>query len=254
MRRLGVHRRRGGQDRNRPLKTSSTTTPLLPPVTGCWILEHTGRSSSRVLERWLMAVVLVAAAEVPFGAMVRMPGSLTDEDALHSVGVAAQRWDVEYLEETDSPMWADGGNWRFRATERTTGTTRDVPERDETRVLQDGTGDDLGTGRRLEEVADAARGLPREDGPSGSAGPSGKSAPTRSSRGRDEAVGRIRCASRGGNVCCTGSPRCGDGCAGRRDFPSGAPQLGSWIDLDLRGPSLPESTVTSGPVPNANPH
>ena len=72
----------------------------------------------------LMAAMLVAVVDVAFCATVQMPGSLTDEHVLHSMGDAAQRWDVEYLEDAQSPVWADGSNWRFRATERATGASR----------------------------------------------------------------------------------------------------------------------------------
>ena len=71
-----------------------------------------------------MAAMLTVLVEAAFCATVRMPGSLTDEDVLHSMGDAAQRWSVEYLEDAESPVWADGSNWRFRAKERATGATR----------------------------------------------------------------------------------------------------------------------------------
>ena len=55
-----------------------------------------------------MAAMLVAVVDAALGATVRMPGSLTDENVLHSMGDAARRWDVEYLEDAESPVWADG--------------------------------------------------------------------------------------------------------------------------------------------------
>lgn len=71
-----------------------------------------------------MTAMLIAVVDVGLCAAVEMPGSLTDKDALHSVGEAAQRWKVEYLGDAESPVYADGSNWRFRATERVTGATK----------------------------------------------------------------------------------------------------------------------------------
>ena len=71
-----------------------------------------------------MAAMLVAVVDAAFSATVEMPGSLTDKDVVHSVGDASQRWDVEYLGNEGSLVYADGSNWRFRATERATGATK----------------------------------------------------------------------------------------------------------------------------------
>ena len=67
-----------------------------------------------------MTATLAVVAEAVVCATVQMPGSLTNEDVAHSVGEAAQRWEVEFLASTH----ADVGDWRFRATERATGETR----------------------------------------------------------------------------------------------------------------------------------
>ncbi len=67
-----------------------------------------------------MTATLAVVAEAVVCATVQMPGSLTNEDVAHSVGEAAQRWEVEFLASTE----ADMGDWRFRATERATGETR----------------------------------------------------------------------------------------------------------------------------------
>lgn len=58
---------------------------------------------------------------------IDLPGTLGDRNVTHSVGPAAQRWDVEYVEhlaDGEAPVYANGSNWQFRATERATGETR----------------------------------------------------------------------------------------------------------------------------------
>ena len=91
---------------------------------GSWTLGHSRRSSSRALEKRLITAMLVGVAKVALCAPVEMPGSLTDKNVAHSVGEATQRWDVEYLGHGESPVYADGSNWRFRARDRATGATR----------------------------------------------------------------------------------------------------------------------------------
>ncbi len=92
-------------------------------MAGCVALrmprDFTRRLGSRA-SRCALTATLAVVAEAAVCATVQMPGSLTNEDVAHSVGEAAQRWEVEFLASTE----ADMGDWRFRATERATGETR----------------------------------------------------------------------------------------------------------------------------------
>ena len=62
-----------------------------------------------------MATIFVGAKGV-LCATVEMPGSLTREDALHSIGAKAHLWDVEYVAQGERPEYANGSNWQFRAS------------------------------------------------------------------------------------------------------------------------------------------
>ena len=59
--------------------------------------------------------MIAVGAEV-LCASVEMPGSLTREDTVHSIGAEAQRWEVDYLAQDERPAYANGSNWEFRAS------------------------------------------------------------------------------------------------------------------------------------------
>ncbi len=74
--------------------------------------------------RYVLTTALAAFAPAALCATVELSGSLTNEDVAHSVGEAAQRWEVEFLGGGGDPVYADGSNWQFRATERASGATK----------------------------------------------------------------------------------------------------------------------------------
>ena len=69
----------------------------------------------RALISVLTTAMIIIGAETAPGALPPMSGSLTVEDAVHSVGAEAQQWHVEYFGQDERP-YANGSNWEFRAS------------------------------------------------------------------------------------------------------------------------------------------